>query len=436
MRKTLTGIALFILLALFGVMGQAAADDSPVLIEEGNEVTMSVADGTAMVTVTLENQSKRQLQVGARPGKGARPGCGITPVGPTTLRPHRQQKFTFALNSGCEPDRPRGTNVVIQAGGGKFAIHANPPLVDGPDDGAPPDTGTGTGTGTGSDPAGSETATSISPDWGEVGVIYLVAFVTSTVVLVGAFFSWTEPVERAGERRMRMSLPGLAASWKFSDSWAANVTVITAIFTGLFGADKVATELLGSEAAKSVLAIAIVSAAISVGLTGTGPMLLQALRGEFAERPPNMDGAGKPTTVATPPGFYITPVGLLSAAVVTLTATSGQLATILIAVLETDFGDDKILVAIGIVAGMTLLGYAVATTRQTLTVGATLGKPSPPVRPETKRTVATLWQALRDQGQVTVGSNVIPDEDVRALLEDAAAPAWPAVPARRMSAIF
>ena len=237
-----------------------------------------------------------------------------------------------------------------------------------------------------------------------------------------------------------MPLPGLDATWKFADGWATNATVLTTLVTAVFGADKVTEALLGEGETPDVLAVSLVVSALSLGLVGLSPMIVQVLRRRCPGMPATKD-QGKAVTGSVPSGLYVTSAGLLVGAVVTLTATFGQLASILLAVLDTDFATDGFIQAIGVISGLVLLGYAVVSTHQNLTTGAT---PPPPEKttatPQTRRTVHHVRRELEasDGEQLRVGETSIPVDQIDSLLEEALAPLPPvsAVPATRGSAIL
>lgn len=338
----------------------AAADDGPVLVADTDSVTLTdTAGGGATASITLQNQGPRDIGVSVAPGPGAADGCDITVPGDATLNGHRQQKITLIFSEACAPDRARGTEFEVTAGDTTFELHANPPA-------------------------------SPKPNWWMVALAYIGAAIGSGVVLLVAWNKWVAPESRSHAKSLNMSLPSLGASWKFADSWAANATVLTALFTGLFGAKEVTTALLGDDAT-DVLAITLVSAAVSVGLVALSPMLLQASKAKFATEQAPKDPDGKPLTDDIEAAYYITPRAVLLAAFCTLTATAGQLATILYAVAATDFGDDWVFIVTGVLAAVALIWYAWAATDQNLTAGATMPPAEEPQPPTT--TLVPLPQA-------------------------------------------
>ncbi len=346
MRFRLATAALAVVALQVFAGGAASADDDPVLIGDSDDVTLtSQDDGGATATVTLQNQGPVPVTVGVALGAAAAPGCKVDVPDGATIAGHRQQAVELTFSAACDPDRDAGTDFTVRAGTASFDLHAEPP--------AAPD-----------------------PNWVVVMLIYVVSALVSALVLAVAWLAWPQDLLRR-VNSIRMPLPGLDADWKFSDSWAANATVVTALFAGLFGAKEVTTALLG-DGADTLLAIALVSAAVSVGLVGLSPMLLQGLRVRSDGEDAKADGEARKLTGDLPAGLYVTPRGLLVAAFCTLTATAGQLSSLLYAVMDTDFGDDVLLAAVGAVGWIALVWYAFHATQQNLTTGAALPPPPEP----------------------------------------------------------
>jgi hypothetical protein len=136
---------------------------------------------------------------------------------------------------------------------------------------------------------------------------------------------------------MKTPLKGLEASWSFKDSWASTATVIAAAFAGVFGQSDVLEAIFGDDTAP-VFALATVASAVAVGLVAAAPLVLQAARTPESE---------------------VTVWGLLSAAVLTLAATGGELAVIAIGASLLDLGGfERLLPWLGLVGGTLLAGYA------------------------------------------------------------------------------
>lgn len=108
------------------------------------------------------------------------------------------------------------------------------------------------------------------------------------------------------------SLPGLANDWKFSDNWAANIGLGSALFTGVFSTSGAAEQVLGEDSSAQ-LAVLTVAAALSAALVGCGPLMLVIWKRRYSDR----YGVAKEHTI----------VGVLAAATLVLTATFGLIIT-------------------------------------------------------------------------------------------------------------
>jgi len=400
-----------------GFAAPAIAQDA-VLVSDNREVTLVEGDNnTATSTVTLTNPTTDTPTVTAEPMSSAQVGCKIA-ADPERLEPLQQQKVTLKFSAACDVDREEGIEFKLTVGEGPpFNVQANPSKQP-------------------------------SPNWIVVGGIYVVAAILAFLFLLRATQKWTPPDTRWKEAdKFRMSLPGLSATWKFADSWAANATVVTALFTGLFGTEKVTIAILGEEGSTDLLALALVSAAISVGLAGLSPMVLQMLRKRFDRQgpvPPKPPAGSRVQDLnlkhiagPTPANWYVTPWGLIAAAVLTLAATVGQLASILYGLLQTDFAEDWILIVVGLVGLALLGGYAWTNTQQNLTIGATLAAPeekgpSPAAGGEKDAAIlaahelkAKAWEGAQFQ----VNGEAINSGLMLGVLEEAttAAPSWPEI---------
>jgi hypothetical protein len=317
--------------------GDARADaGTVVVVSDDNHVPLAVDDqGKLTADVTLVNSSATPVTVKAKL-MGGPAGCHVVaPKQP--LAKYHQSKMTFEF-PGCAADN--AVSFSVFANGQRFDLTAD------------------------------ATKTSPHPNWWLLLAFPLAAVVALIVVGV-TYLVWSR---KAAARCRTMYLPGLDAKWTFKDSWAANATVVGAAFTGVFGTTDVTTALLGDEAT-NVLAIAVVAAAVAVGLAGVGPMVLQALRREFKQLPEG---------ITLPVGFYVTPLGLIAAAVCTLAGIGGQLAVLVLALKDTHLWADGAMLGVG-AAGLLLLGwYSATATFQNLETGET----PPPA--ETKTTTARL----------------------------------------------
>jgi len=77
------------------------------------------------------------------------------------------------------------------------------------------------------------------------------------------------------KRHAGTPLSSLEKSWSLKDSWVSNITLGTALITGVFGSTEAVTAILGEDA-KTALAKVIVGSAIAAGLVAVGPLILAA----------------------------------------------------------------------------------------------------------------------------------------------------------------
>lgn len=366
----------------------AAGDGDVVLVSDTGKVTLiDSGDGEGTAGVTLHNQGATDLPVTAEAGEGAAEGCQISATEGSPIPSYRQQTVTLTFSADCGIDRAEGTNFTVMAEGSSFELHANPP-------------------------------SQADPDWVAVALAYVIAAAVALVILLAAVSTWMSSRPK-GTFTWTSPLPGLSDSWKFSDSWAANATVVTALFAGVFGVQGAAEALLGESASKDVLAVAIVTAAASLGLTGLSPMLLQALRKRSLGFEEVRSETGEVISPKVEPAWLVTPLGLFVASLFTLTGTAGQLGSILWAVKETEFGQDWAMWTLGAVGAVGLAWYAWQTTRQSLDTGAkaaTLGKAA-----ETAKTMVD--QAAQKQTEVRQlrESGVATDEEIHSAENEAEA---------------
>lgn len=310
------------------VLPQAAWADGTVLVSDDDHLKLSATGDKLTGTLSVSNDSDASVPITVTPGGGAA-GCRITPS-PESVAARRQSAITLTF-TGCKPEA--STRLVMEVGSQRFDLVADP---EGP-----------------------------SPDFRVLFAFPAAAVFGALVVGLAWRSSGADVPRSSGGVQM---LPGLAATWKFTDSWASNATVITAAFSGVFGAKEVAAVVLGSKS-DAVVSLAIVAAAVAVGLVALGPMLVQAARTWTDTRPETKDG-GSVTRRAVPSGYYVTPLGLFLGGAVTLAGTVGQLVVLLIAVRGVISG--TVSVAIGVLAVGVVAWYAAASTRQSLRAGSDL----------------------------------------------------------------
>ncbi|MEU4450951.1 hypothetical protein AB0F44_06455 [Nocardioides sp. NPDC023903] len=184
-------------------------------------------------------------------------------------------------------------------------------------------------------------------------------------------------------------LPYLGATWSFKDSWAANVTLVSAVFTGIFGSSDLLKSVTGAEA-PSTLALITIASAIGVALVGLGPLVLQALRNDKSE---------------------VIAGGLFLSAAIAV-GTAGGLALIIIRSVEGAVsGSAKYFLWGGGVLALALLAvYAVTSIRQNLITGLT--EPPPEAEGLTEAQRQALFDAIRAQLDSGVTDKQLRDEIV------------------------
>lgn len=238
--------------------------------------------------------------------------------------------------------------------------------------------------------AADETA---DPDWGLLWT-YLSAFGAGIVlVLLGwLWFRLAPPTDLASENKVRLNttLPFLGAKWSFKDSWAANVTLVSAVFTGLFGSSDLLKSAAGAEA-PSTLALITIASGIGVAFVGLGPLLLQAARNDKAE---------------------IYAGGLFLSAAIAVGASGGLALIIARSVTPIVKGRAGDVLWIGVYLALFLLAiYAVTSVRQNLITGLT--KPPPDVEDlnvEQRRAIVEVLSARLNLGGGTISQTQLRDE--------------------------
>lgn len=332
--------------------GSTAQPSGLVLVSE-KRTLQEDEGGSGTASLTVINTGAAQRLITFAPAESA---CQVEDD--SWLIPgSRQETRTIELLDSCDIDDEGGQDIGLVVDGQEFAsVHLEPPPA----------------------PA--------TPKWDVVAESYVHAAIAALVLLA---LAWLVPPSRdkhsASLKALKQPLPGLAASWKFSDSWASNATVVTALFTGVFASKDVVAVILGDKA-EDVLAVALVTSAFSLGLAGLAPLLVQSLQTRVRPKPVPSSVAsfatgsppGANPAQAPKPGLYVTPAGLLVAALVTLTATSGQLLTLLRSLKTTDVWSDE-LNLVGVAALALLAVYGFVATRQNLETGLT---PPPAADPE------------------------------------------------------
>jgi len=139
----------------------------------------------------------------------------------------------------------------------------------------------------------------------------------------------------------------VGAKWTLKDSWASNVTLLSAAFAGFFGSSSVVKTLVGTSSSP-ILGLATVSAAVAVAAVSAAPLLLQIFK---------VNGD-------------VTPLGLLIGATVTMGATGGELAVICLGARQLPIGGLRhVLPWAGLIGGgLVLAVYAFTNMTETLSM--------------------------------------------------------------------
>jgi hypothetical protein len=200
------------------------------------------------------------------------------------------------------------------------------------------------------------------------------------VILGWLWFQLKRPAEVSGAAGLHNPLPGLDAKWTFKDSWAANVTLVSAIFTGLFGTSDLLKSTLGEEA-PGVLSVITIASAIAVAVVGVAPLLLQALRDDESQ---------------------VLVGGLLVSAALAVGASAGLVLAIASSVAPMLAGKAHTALCSGVIIALFILAlYADTSVRQNLTTG---------LKPKKDEQKKVAVKAVQDAVQRNLDENQIREE--------------------------
>ncbi|MGW0572133.1 hypothetical protein [Streptomyces tauricus] len=186
--------------------------------------------------------------------------------------------------------------------------------------------------------------------------------------------------------RWNAELKYLKEGWTLKDSVAADVSVLAAAFTGVFGVSDV-LDVLGDQA-KPVLGLAAVASAVGVGLVGAAPFAVQALRlNEYVRVP-----------------------GFVAGSVLALGAAGGQLWVILLAARDLELGwiGSGGLYGLGAMASFLLAVYAVTNTLVSLNKGLE-GPENPASYEETLERLEEVYQEIGDTTEKKEKKKILTD---------------------------
>lgn len=325
-----------------------AAPAEYVLVSD--QATLAKSEAGAMTAAyTLVNLTDRPAPVSLTTTEAGQ-HCAATP-GPAVLPASRQQKVTFTLDKCDLPDGGT-TGFTLRVGTRSFAVTAAAE--------AAPD-----------------------PDWGVLWVFLWTLGGGAVAVLAGRrWFHQRRPAGVPAEPAhagWQTALPHLGASWSFKDSWASNVTLVSAVFTGLFGTSDLLKSIAG-EAVPSVLAVVTIGSAIGIAIVGVAPLVLQAFRNDQSQ---------------------VLVGGLLVSAALAVGASGGLVLVISRSVSSLVTGWGQYMVWVGTVVALLLLAsYAVASVRQNLATG--LRPPAPKPGPATAEEQSAALDAVKEAAQADV----------------------------------
>ena len=272
-------------IALLLVVGPAAADTVDVVVDDSPVDLTAKDDGTHEAKVGITNVSDAVVRF-APETVNDDPGCVITPKH-TSVDPATQTSVTLNFSTGCNTDT--GIDFVLS-----FEDDATPSTIE-----------------LEANPADDEP----SPDWNilwkaaagaAIPVIVILLWVLASIeqmnednegpkatkqrdrvwyselirqldVAYVSGVSPSEPPELSDAPRITWgaNLPGLGTNWAFKDSWASNITLVTAALLGVIAASDVLKPVLGDET-DAVVALFAVVAGIAAVLVALGPLILKA----------------------------------------------------------------------------------------------------------------------------------------------------------------
>lgn len=161
-------------------------------------------------------------------------------------------------------------------------------------------------------------------------------------------------------RPIPWKLPGLKADYDFTKSWASNATLVASAFAGVFGKSDVLEAVLGDKD-KALTALMTVSSAIAASMVVAAPVIMNAFK--------SRDGK-------------VNKFGFLTATLITLSATGGQLGVLIVVGAHVKIGHlSDVAIAVGAAAIVLLIVYSFRLLCDSLKEGAKEPAPSVPVVP-------------------------------------------------------
>ncbi len=313
MRRVVAG-----LVVVFFVVGAGApaAAEGPIL-PDGEEISFEKADGSISASLTIVNPTDDLVTPVELIGSGDIENCTFT-AEPSELEANRSVTVKFTA-AGCElAGNGSPATLTIGTQTHEYSLKAS--------DSEPADL-----------------------DFGRILLYFGVAAAASAIVVVAV---WRRrPTQPGSEAKLAAGFVlDVADDWKFSDSWATNLSGFAALFATLLGASDFLESALGDDAkdlSARLLAIGIVSGL----LIGAAPLVVKVF-GPVAQ--PSV-------------------VGLLISGWLTITGATGQIIAICAEIWRAAPSDEWLTggsTALGVAGGVVLLAYAYKTLGQTLVVGS------------------------------------------------------------------
>lgn len=202
-----------------------------------------------------------------------------------------------------------------------------------------------------------DAATGSAPVWSAL-LAFPVAVVGAFLAVLALYGIWVVTSGKGRERGPQVPLAGLESSWKFSDSWATNLTAASGLLVGVAGSSEFLNDVVGSNG-QAAIGVATVAGLIAVALTGAAGIAVLALK------PPSTNE----TTIG----------GLLVGTALALGAAAGQVWAVRFAINSLDLGaGDWLLWTAAGAATLLVAAYGVTSVLGLLMQGT---KPQPDADP-------------------------------------------------------
>ncbi|HEY5846749.1 MAG TPA: hypothetical protein VIU11_05375 [Nakamurella sp.] len=262
----------------------SAATAAPVIIDTLTPPVAESDDGTRSIAVTLTNLDGNLLNLVVTGSDGqCTPSADLT-----TLPAQVSTKVTVALNgASCPPDGDASALTLTVSGTADASVPPSATVF--------------------ALQIKSVDITSI--DWVVLHAFWIAPILLLIVILLALMLGHIEGAPKECRKRWGLTLPYLGSTYSFKDSFVTNVTVLAGVVTSVVGSSTVIAQI--DKDATQAVALAVVGAAISTGMAGAAPVLL-----ELCSKAGDQSTSGKNTNTA---------MGLVVATAVTIGAAIGQL---------------------------------------------------------------------------------------------------------------